>query len=42
MQGKKIPLNDVWIAAHAMQHGAILITYDKHFEHVQGLRIWKY
>lgn len=42
MQGKKIPLNDVWIAAHAMQHGAVLITYDKHFEHVQGLRIWKY
>jgi tRNA(fMet)-specific endonuclease VapC len=42
MQGKKIPLNDVWIAAHTMQHGAVLITYDRHFEYVQGLRIWKY
>jgi len=41
-RGTKIPLNDVWIAAHTMQHGAVLITFDKHFEHVQGLRIWKY
>lgn len=41
-RGKKIPLNDVWIAAHTMQHGAVLITYDRHFEHVQGLRTWQY
>jgi len=40
--GKKIPLNDVWIAAHVMQHGAILITFDKHFEHIPGVRIWQY
>ncbi len=40
--GKIIPLNDVWIAAHVMQHGAILITFDKHFEHIPGVRIWQY
>lgn len=30
-QGKPIPSNDVWIAALAMQHGATLLTADKHF-----------
>ncbi|MCB0547532.1 MAG: type II toxin-antitoxin system VapC family toxin [Phaeodactylibacter sp.] len=39
--GTPIPLNDVWIAAHAMEMGAELITYDKHFQHVPGLRLWK-
>lgn len=36
-----IPTNDVWIAAHAMDRGAVLITFDKHFHHVDGLRRWK-
>ncbi|MCB9264007.1 MAG: type II toxin-antitoxin system VapC family toxin [Lewinellaceae bacterium] len=39
--GTPIPLNDVWIAAHTMEMGAELITYDKHFQHVPGLRLWK-
>ncbi|MCB0558630.1 MAG: type II toxin-antitoxin system VapC family toxin [Lewinellaceae bacterium] len=39
--GTPIPLNDVWIAAHTMEMGAELITYDKHFQYVPGLRIWK-
>jgi tRNA(fMet)-specific endonuclease VapC len=39
-QGTSIPLNDVWIAAHAMETGAVLLTYDKHFQHVAGLRLW--
>ncbi len=39
--GTPIPLNDAWIAAHSMETGAELITFDRHFQHVPGLRIWK-
>ena len=39
-QGSPIPINDVWIAAHAMETGAVLLTYNKHFEQVAGLRLW--
>jgi tRNA(fMet)-specific endonuclease VapC len=39
--GQPIPLNDVWIAAHALETGSVLATYDKHFAHVPGLRIWQ-
>lgn len=35
--GKPIPTNDVWIAAHAMESGAELVTFDRHFELVPGL-----
>ena len=38
--GTPIPLNDVWIASHAMETGAVLVTYDKHFRQVAGLRLW--
>jgi tRNA(fMet)-specific endonuclease VapC len=36
-QGTPIPTNDIWIAAQAMEHGAELITSDKHFEQIPGL-----
>lgn len=39
-RGTPIPLNDVWIAAHALETGAKLVTYDKHFEVVDGVRLW--
>jgi tRNA(fMet)-specific endonuclease VapC len=39
--GKPIPLNDVWIAAHALETGSVLVTYDSHFRVVPGLRIWE-
>ena len=35
--GSPIPINDVWIAAQAMEHGAELLTDDRHFERVAGL-----
>jgi len=38
--GTPIPINDVWIAAHAMQTGSFLVTYDKHFQKVSGLLMW--
>jgi len=40
--GTPIPINDVWIAAQAMETGTMLITYDHHFQLVPGLRIWKF
>ena len=38
--GQPLPLNDVWIAAHALENGAVLVTYDSHFHAVPGLRTW--
>jgi tRNA(fMet)-specific endonuclease VapC len=38
--GQPIPLNDVWIAAQALETGSVLITYDSHFAVVPGLRTW--
>jgi len=38
--GNPIPINDVWIAAHALETGSILVTYDDHFAQIPGLRLW--
>ena len=38
--GTPIPINDVWIAAHVLETGSVLVTYDQHFFKVEGLRIW--
>lgn len=35
--GRPIPTNDMWIAAHAMESGAELLSSDPHFGHVEGL-----
>ncbi len=36
-RGNPIPTNDVWIAAHAMETGADLVSADRHFEAVDGI-----
>lgn len=36
-KGTPIPSNDIWIAAHALEVGADLISLDRHFERVDGL-----
>ena len=36
-KGSLIPSNDIWIAAHAMEVGASLLSYDPHFGRVEGL-----
>ena len=36
-EGKPVPSNDIWIAAQAMEHGADLLTSDRHFEKISGL-----
>ena len=37
--GTPIPTNDIWIAAHASESGAELVSFDAHFNHVDGL-VW--
>ncbi len=39
--GTPIPINDVWLAAQAVETGAVLVTYDGHFTKVAGLRTWR-
>ncbi len=36
-KGKKIPLNDVGIAACCMEVGGALLTRDQHFNHVDQI-----
>ena len=36
-KGKPIPINDVWIAALALVRGAVLLTNDAHFGHIDHL-----
>ena len=36
-KGSPIPANDVWIAAHAMETGADLVSADRHLEAVDGI-----
>ena len=36
-KGKPIPTNDIWIAAHAMETGADLLSFDRHYSGVDGL-----
>ena len=36
-KGKPIPINDVWIAAGCMEHGAKLLSLDEHFSEIDGL-----
>jgi predicted nucleic acid-binding protein len=38
-QGRPIPTNDVWIAACCLEHGALLFSFDQHFEQIAGLRV---
>jgi len=40
-KGKMIPLNDIWIASHAIETGSKIVTFDSHFKHISGLRIWE-
>jgi tRNA(fMet)-specific endonuclease VapC len=37
VDGQLIPINDLWIAASALQHGYAVLTYDKHFYAVKNL-----
>jgi tRNA(fMet)-specific endonuclease VapC len=34
-----LPINDIWIAAHARECGAQIITADRHFEKIAGISV---
>ena len=36
-RGTPIPSNDIWIAAQALESGAVLLSYDPHFGDIDGL-----
>lgn len=38
--GKPIPVNDIWIAAHAVETGSLVVTFDFHFKFIDNLRVW--
>ena len=37
--GRPIPANDIWIAAHAMELAATLVTADRHFDAIPNLPV---
>ncbi len=38
--GTPIPLNNIWLAAQAMETGSVIVSFDAHFDQVSGLRRW--
>ena len=40
--GTPLPINDIWIAAHAVETGSILVTFDKHFSKISEIRLWSH
>jgi len=38
--GTPIPINDVWIAAHAVETGSTIVTLDNHFDKIAGIKRW--
>jgi len=41
LQGRLLADNDLWIAATALAHDLTLVTRDKHFERVPGLKLYQ-
>lgn len=37
--GRRIPANDIWIAAHAMELAATLVTANRHFDAIPNLPV---
>ena len=38
-KARPIPANDLWIAASAMEHGFVILSFDRHFEEIDGLAV---
>ena len=39
-EGRKIPDNDLWIAAQSLELGTLLLSRDTHFAGIPNLRVW--
>ncbi len=42
LSGNPLPINDIWIASHVKETGAVLVTYDEHYKLIPGLRLWEH
>jgi tRNA(fMet)-specific endonuclease VapC len=38
-RGNPIPINDIWLAAHALEANASLLSSDGHFKYIDGLKL---
>jgi tRNA(fMet)-specific endonuclease VapC len=38
--GTPVPINDIWIAANAIETGSVIVSYDGHFSKIAGVRLW--
>jgi predicted nucleic acid-binding protein len=38
-KGKKIPENDIWIAATAHMYGLSVATFDQHFSYISHIQL---
>jgi len=38
-KARPIPANDIWIAASVMEHGLVVLSFDRHFEEIDGLAV---
>ncbi|MDA3940506.1 MAG: type II toxin-antitoxin system VapC family toxin [Spirochaetia bacterium] len=39
-KGTPVPINDLWIAAHAIETGSFLLTYDSHFKTIPEVLLY--
>ncbi len=39
-KGNPVPMNDLWIAAQAVENAAVVLTFDRHFLRIPGVRVW--
>ena len=40
--GTPVPINDIWIAAHAIENGSRVVSYDRHFKQIPGVLYWSF
>ena len=38
--GTPLPINDVWIGAHGIETGAVIVTFNQQFCKISGVRLW--
>jgi len=39
-KGTSVPINDLWIASHAIETGSFLITFDSHFKSIPEVMLY--
>ena len=40
-KGKPIPTNDIWVAANSLKHGMSLYSFDRRFDEIDGLLLYR-